>query len=298
MHLHRTLSNGKRKRFVGMPVNGGSEMAKAFSVASWNVEHFGDEKTAYKIGPVVKYIANQKADVVAVYEVKSNRVFRPLIKAMSGYQFHITEGPQMQEILIGIRRGVTAYVTQKLQFKAGQSTLRPGVLVSVYVDGVFYPVLFLHLKSSPDPKGFGLRDDMIRRAFRFRGTLDKVAGGSGKANYIFVGDLNTMGLDYSYKKHDISAPDEIKEVERRAPYRRMKVLTKNAPYTWWNGTQSEYEPANLDHVVAAEHLRFRSFGGAEVDVRGWPKEPTDAKKDAWIAKHSDHALLFFEVQKV
>lgn len=51
-------------------------------------------------------------------------------------------------------------------------------------------------------------------------------------------------------------------------------------------------------MVAANHLRFRSFGGAEVSVRGWPRERTAAARRRWIASHSDHALLFFEVQRV
>ena len=111
-------------------------MAKAFSVASWNVEHFGRQSKKTKprpIAPIIKFLADQEADVVAVYEVESRSVFRPMVKAMPSYQFHITEGPQMQEILIGVKRGVGAYLTQKLQFKAGQATLRPGVLVSVCV---------------------------------------------------------------------------------------------------------------------------------------------------------------------
>lgn len=50
--------------------------------------------------------------------------------------------------------------------------------------------------------------------------------------------------------------------------------------------------------AAAEHLAFKKFSGARVDVRGWVDEPTGAKKDAWTRKFSDHALLYFEVQKV
>ena len=274
-------------------------MAKAFSVASWNVEHFGkNSKKSRPIGPIIKYLADQKADIVAIYEVESRSVYRPMVEDMPGYQFHITEGPQMQEILIGIKNGISAYVTQRLTFKAGQATLRPGVLVSVRVAGKFYPLLFLHLKSSPDPKGFGLRDDMMRRALDFRKALDKAAGGSGKANYIFMGDLNTMGLDYPFKEHDIPAASEIKELNRRTKYRKMRILDKTTPHTWWNGSKSKYPPSNLDHVVAADHLKFKSFSGAQVKVRGWPEKSTDAQKDAWIAKYSDHGLLFFEVQKV
>ena len=164
--------------------------------------------------------------------------------------------------------------------------------------GKFYPLLFLHLKSSPNPKGFGLRDDMLRRALDFRKALDKIPGSKGKANYIFLGDLNTMGLDYPFKARDIPAVVEIKELKRRTKFRKMRILTKNAPHTWSNGSKSKYPPSNLDHVVAAKHLKFKKLGGAEVDVRGWPQLPTHAKKDAWINKYSDHGLLYFEVQRV
>ena len=78
----------------------------------------------------------------------------------------------------------------------------------------------------------------------------------------------------------------------------MRRLSKSGDLTWWNGND-EYKPgSNLDHIVAAEHLKFKQIDGADVSVRGWPSEPTDAKKKAWIKKYSDHALLYFEVQKV
>jgi len=277
-------------------------MAKAFSVASWNVEHFGAQgkrtkKPKKPIKPIIDFLAEQEADLVAVYEVRGKYVFRPIVRAMPEYQFHVTEGPQMQEILVGVRHGLSAFVTQKLEFKSGQAALRPGVLVTLMVDEQYYPLLFLHLKSMSDPKGFGLRHDMLYRALKFRSLLDEAAGGAAQANYIFLGDLNTMGFDYPYKKHDIAAVDELAELDRRARYRKMRRLDKSGDLTWWNGKE-EYEPgSDLDHVVAADHLNFKTFDGAEVSVRGWPEEPTDSKKGKWTEKHSDHALLYFEVQK-
>jgi hypothetical protein len=274
---------------------GGVGMAKAFSVAAWNVEHFRGSPS--RVDRVVQFVADQRADIVAIFEVESSRVFRPILSAMPEYQFYITEGPQTQEILVGVKRTVSAYVTQKLEFKSGQSALRPGVLVTVHADEQFYPVLFLHLKSLSDPKGFGLRDDMIGRALKFRRALDKAAGGAGKAHYIFVGDLNTMGLDYPYVD-DIDPKTEIRRLRNRASYYKLRIVEKNQPCTWWNGPDSTYAPGNFDHVVAAKHLKFKTFGSAEVDVRGWPKEPTDAAKADWIEQYSDHGLLYFEVQRV
>ena len=279
-------------------------MAKAFSVASWNVEHFGatdkDKQPKRDIQPPIDYLCQQGADIIALFEVRSSIVFRPLVEAMPGYQFHITEGPQTQEILVGIKSGISGFVTQKLAFKAGQASLRPGVLLTVRIDDTYYPILFLHLKSLTDPKGFGLRDDMLRRALKFRMHLDEIAGGEGKSNFLFVGDLNTMGMDYPYVQHDISADAEIGELKRRARHhsKKMKLLDKSEPFTWWGGSTSQYGPSNLDHVVAADHLKFEKFGNADVAVRGWPQEADDDAKDAWAKKYSDHALLYFEVQKV
>ena len=78
----------------------------------------------------------------------------------------------------------------------------------------------------------------------------------------------------------------------------MRLLTKDEPATWSNGSQSSLRPSNLDHVVAADHLEFKGFSGAEVKVLGWPKLSTAASQDEWIENYSDHALLYFEVQKL
>jgi hypothetical protein len=274
-------------------------MAKAFSVLSWNVEHFGARDKEHRKfkkdpGPIVKLIAEQKPDVVAIYEVRSDIVFRPLIEEMPEHHFFITEGPQLQEILVGVRKSVPAFATQKTTFKSGQSTLRPGMLLTPYVDGAYYPLLFLHVKSMTDPKGFGLRYDMTIRAFDFRKTLKKAAGGQ-TANYIFLGDLNTMGMNYYKSDKDISGDREILELARAAKRRGMRLLDKSHDNTYWSPT---YGDSDLDQVVAAEHLEFKQFQGNSVRVSGWPDEPTEQKKAEWVATYSDHALLYFVVQKV
>ena len=80
--------------------------------------------------------------------------------------------------------------------------LRPGALLTVTVAGKNYPILFLHTKSSNTPVGLGLRDDMFRRALKFKATLDKAVkaqtGSNAPANYMFLGDLNTMGMKYLF----------------------------------------------------------------------------------------------------
>lgn len=277
-------------------------MAKALSVASWNVEHFGATDKRRRspkkpIKPIIEYLASQNADVVAVYEVVSSVVYDTITEEMPNYSFHITEGPQAQEILVGVKRALSAWFTQKVAFKSGQSTLRPGALLTVSAHGKRYPLLFLHLKSLTVPKGFGLRDDMTQKAIDFRKVLDRKAVGDEGANFIFLGDLNTMGMNLTYSKKDVSGAEEIARLVTRASKRKMDLLGKNAEATWWPGSGSRYPPSDLDHVVAAKHLRFKPFDGVPVDVRGWVQESSGSARDAWVDRYSDHALLYFEVQR-
>ncbi len=270
-------------------------MAKAFSLASWNVEHFKDDET--RINRVVDFLKDQNPDVLGLYEVEGKQVFQALTQKMPTYNFHITEGPQTQEILVGVRGGLSAFFTQKVEFKAGNPGLRPGALLTLKIEGKNYTLLFLHTKSSTAPVGLGLRDDMFSRALDFkRKVLDKAAGGLGKASFLFLGDLNTMGMKYPFAK-SIGADVELQKLDREATKAKMRRLTKNKPKTWWNGPGTSLPPSDLDHVVASEQLQFKSFSGADVDVRGWPALPASKQGD-WIKRFSDHGLLFLEVQKV
>ena len=276
-------------------------MAKAFSVLSWNVEHFGamdksKKKPKKPIEPIIQKIAEQNADVIGIYEVVGSQIYHAITDAMPNYHFHITEGPQSQEILIGVKKNFSSFFTQKVEFKSGNSLLRPGALLSLKIDGISYSMLFLHLKSLTTPRGFGLRDDMVERAIKFRKVLTKASGSHDKSNFIFLGDLNTMGMNLTYQSKDISAFEELSRLGKRVARVQMRVLDKSGP-TFWPGTNSSYDPGNLDHVVAANHLQFKSFGGNPIDLRGWPQEMSDAKRDEWAKNFSDHAILYFEVQK-
>jgi len=104
-------------------------MAKAFSVASWNVEHFKGRE--HRIGGVLDHLTNQNADVVALYEVEGKEVFSKLTTAMPNYNFHITEGRKTQEILVGVRRNISAFFSQRVAFKAGNHSLRPGAFLTL-----------------------------------------------------------------------------------------------------------------------------------------------------------------------
>ena len=277
-------------------------MPKVFSAASWNIDHFKDDPTSVRVNRVVDFLKAQAPDVFGIYEVEGATIFQALVDRMPNYTFQITEGVQTQEILVGVKKTLTAFITQKTEFRSGTTHMRPGQLVTVTKDGQGYALLFLHLASGSDPRGMGLRDDMLERSFEFRKVLDKAAGGEGKARYMFLGDLNTMGLEYPFDK-DIEAAIELKKWDKygnRAKI-QMRRLVKTHDASWFNGSTSSLPPSNLDHVYASTNINFKAFvrpsdgGEANVSVRGWVDQTTAAKKDDWIKKFSDHSLLYFEV---
>jgi len=276
-------------------------MAKAFSVASWNTHNLSDDPE--RVGRVISFLKQQNPDVFALYEVKGKDVFADVTQLFPGYTCQITEGPQTQEILVGVRSTLTCFMTQRVEFKSTVPGMRPGLLATITVDGVYYTLLFLHLASSDEPRGMGLRDDMLDKAVKLRGTLDKALGGKNKANYIFLGDLNIMGMDYPFQK-DIESETELRKWDTRASqYYGMRRLKKAYDKTWYGGSASSLPPADIDHVYAAKHLVFKQFENpqnesADVDVRGWVNQPSAKAQDSWRDTYSDHSLLYFEVQKV
>jgi hypothetical protein len=229
--------------------------------------------------------------------VEGKQVWREVMAAFPKYSFFITEGQNTQEILIGIGPRVTGFLTQKVEFTGRNAYMRPGAFLTVRAGDTDYSLLFLHVASDNDPRGFGLRTDMIARALKFKEVLDKASGGS--ANYMFLGDLNVMGMDFEHAKVagrvqrvQVTAPLEVSGLGYAAARAGMRVLPKTRTATWRDKDQT----SDLDWVVAADHLQFRKFaGGNEVDVRGWPALP-EVEQFQWTNDFSDHGLLYFEVQ--
>jgi endonuclease/exonuclease/phosphatase family metal-dependent hydrolase len=273
-------------------------MARLFSIASWNVEHFkGEDTDAPRVERVIDFLALQKPDIFALFEVEGKQVFDVLTTKMPDYFFQITEGLQTQQILVGVRKTLNPLplVSQRTEFRSGTTHMRPGQLVSLKVNDKKYAILFLHLASGVDPRGMGLRDDMVLRAIDFKKTLDKSAADTERANYLFLGDLNSMGLEYP--QHNIPSTDELAKWDKEAKKKKyaMRRLSKTHENSWSNGSTSSIPDSALDHAYASDHLIFKAFSGADISVRGWVNTATAAEKDQWIKDFSDHSLLYLEV---
>ncbi|MGR8931662.1 MAG: endonuclease/exonuclease/phosphatase family protein [Gammaproteobacteria bacterium] len=284
---------------------------RQFKIISWNIEHFNGAGGQYadnrarridRVARVVDYLNAQQPDIFGLSEVEGELVYDRLTGKMPNYSFFITEGQQTQEILIGIKSNVTAFFTQRDEFKRNNPYLRPAALVTVRDEDVHLPILFTHLKSMPSPEGFGLRDSMFEKIFNLKKQLDNKArqlanNRSVRSNFIVLGDMNTMGMDYYRSKNDISKERELEVITARFKLRKMIALKKTHDFTYFNGSDSDYPPSNLDHVFVADHLSFADVDskGSKVFVDGWAQLTTDAEKDAWIAEFSDHAPIVFTV---
>jgi exonuclease III len=270
-------------------------MTKAFSVVSWNVKHF--KSSQVQIDRIISFLKKQDADVFALYELYGKDVFGEIVKQLPGYTFHITEGKRAQEILLGVRHSLDAFITQKLEFSSGTTNVCPGLLATIIHNGSLYPLLFINIDSTPTVQGIGLRYEMMQHAFKYRKNLDKLAWAQGdaKVNYIFLGDLEIMGMQHPFNKSIEPETELRKWDDEECKTYGMRRLKKSHELTYRSCDGSV--EGNYDHVYAAEHLKFTMFGDSEVDVRGWTSEPEE-KQEEWRDKYSPHSLLYFEVHKV
>lgn len=278
----------------------------AFSVCSWNVEFFGSKRPGEsraqvenRINEVFDLLSRPEiqSDVFAIYEVNGAQVFQKVTDAFPDYSWQITEGPGTQQILVGFR--IPAFVTQRVEFSRGfTGPLRPGLLVTVPHEGQVYPMLFLHLKAADAAIDFGVRAYQHEKVRSLRKSLDSAAA-SDRANFIVAGDLNNVGMNLSFSDRDITIDEEIARLRNmyESRFDDLVLLKKTTNATFWNGPGSSDPPADIDHVVAASRIHVAKLpNGDSVEVKGWPEMPTDAEKEAWIQRFSDHALLRFTIQ--
>lgn len=266
-------------------------MARLLKFAAWNVEQFTNNTgRVRRIADFLKDEGNDP-DLFAIFEIRGSDVFDDFVEQLPTHNFYLTEGLQMQETLVGVRKNLTAFITQRHAFKSKQPTLRPGTLVTLVLSGTNYSFLFLHVKSMPDPKGWGLRTDMMEHAVNLKKALDKRAGGD--SNFVVAGDLNTMGLKVRDGDNDIDGEEELERLVKRFDRVDMKLCSKDEPYTWWGA--GSFPPSDLDHVFASNHLDIRADGPTKINVLGWPQKNTQNQKRKWIEDYSDHALLYGEL---
>lgn len=268
----------------------------ALRILSWNVEHF---RNGGKVGSVAEHIQSHDPDVFALYEVENLSVLELMKDHFPDYAFHITDGPETQEILVGFRNNGMYQPTfvQKREFKAYNPNLRPGACLTLRKSNAYLNLLFLHTDSGTDAAAFGNRAEMFDKVWKMKAAIDKMA----KTGHLIVtGDFNTMGLFFprpAKRNLAIAAEREIEVLGEAGDKASMVLLTKEHVATFNNGRME----SDLDHVLASSSLKVKDLGTRadgekyQVAVSGW-QQLGGAKRDRFIGDVSDHCALVFELE--
>jgi exonuclease III len=271
-----------------------------FKLLSWNVEQF--DGSAAQLSEVTDRIGHHAPDVFGLFEVESLNVLGLMRNHLPEYDYSLTDGPQNKEILIGVRRQKFTQVafSQKREFKVYNPYLRPGALITLETGGLLYNILFLHTDSGTEARDFGNRYEMVEKIWSLRLALRKLAESLAQDNrYIVLGDLNTMGMLFPYRRKSderVSEEEEIEALREYASRRDMVLLTKELDATWSDGKIE----SNLDHVLATNETGFRTLGQRDdgqpfaVKVSGW-QQLQGPERLHFIRNVSDHCLLYCEI---
>ena len=271
----------------------------AFTVLSWNIEHFKDNTNRTK--RVADRIKIHNPDIFAILETESLKTLEMMQNHFPTYNFHITDGKQTQEIMVGVRNNVFSQVafTQKREFDNGNPFLRPGAQLTLKKGNDLYVLLFLHNDSGTDASAFGNRFEMIDRVKNMAKRINKIDP-NGKV--IIAGDLNTMGMYFpSQRKNDnrVTMEEEIIGVTKLMNQYNFNWATKQHEETWLSKPGSF--TSNLDHVIHSQGVQLKPLGNRtsdgnpfQVKVEGWVGL-TKTLQQKYLDDLSDHCMLFWEV---
>jgi endonuclease/exonuclease/phosphatase family metal-dependent hydrolase len=275
----------------------------SFKFMSWNVRHF-QAATTTRIQQVAEHIGAEDPDVFGIIEFQAKDVARRIVtEYYDMYDFGMTDSKMGLEFLIGWRRGKFRQViyTQRRDFMAGNTYLRPGGLLSFQEEGqsAFTNMLFLHTDSGRTKKDYNARQVMFSKIFSLKSAIQGLVIQNGNARLIVLGDLNTMGRAKTGNSPTVRANEEIANLEQSATAAGMRLLSKSHDKTWSNKSGSM--KSDLDHVIASNDLEFREFffdnepnHVFEIEVDGWNNLTGNARK-SWIKNISDHCALSGEV---
>lgn len=261
----------------------------------WNIENFEGDNGA-RAEAVVNHIKVANADVLGFSEIKDKAALRSILQeSLIDYDFGITDGQQGIELLAGWKKNTfdQALFTQRREFKAGNTHLRPGSLLSIKRASRYLNLLFLHTDSGRKDRDYNNRQDMFEKVWSLRERLSEIEGSS--TEMLVLGDLNTMGRQARGDQPEITGNEEIANLAKDSRANGMTLLDKDYGETWAqvNGRGHITLSSNLDHVIATNGLRFTSTPA--VMVRGWNNVTSDAERFEFVEKISDHCSIQVEV---
>jgi hypothetical protein len=279
-----------------------------FSALFWNVENLGrhiedPDEHAARTARVEQHIRSLDPDLFCLCEIQDRVALRSLLmERFTDYDFGITDGAEGIELMAGWRRDTFQQVlfTQRREFKANQSYLRPGSLVSAKFDDEFYNFLFLHTDSGKHNRDYSNRQEMFEKIWSLREALDAITGGVGQAFFVTLGDMNTMGRSQSGQFFGISEAQEIEDLARDAGNNGMVLLSKTHDTTWRKGPSRPNFESNLDHGLATANLTLETLTNdtalrdAALSTDGW-NHLAGAARDDFSENVSDHCSIYCEI---
>lgn len=260
----------------------------------WNVENYTDDN-AGRAQRVVDHVAANDPEIISFSEIKDKDALRTiLMEKLTTYDFAITDGDQGIELLTGWKRGVfdQALFTQRREFKAGNTFLRPGSLLAVKQGRAYYNFLFLHMDSGTKDTDYRNRQDMFEKVWGLKERLDEIDGNS--ARLVVMGDFNTMGKRPRGGEAGVTGAQEIENLANDAQSAGMSLAKKNRDNTWAdvdsNGGLNRQ--SDLDHVLVSNAVSLADLGsGEKVSVRGWVDANDDAERFDFVEHISDHCSI-------
>lgn len=267
-------------------------MESKVSVLWWNVHNLRGLDHAARI---VSYIKEVDPDVFALGEVVGEAAYRLVARAFPRHNFYMTFGKQSQEILVGVRSTFQAFFSQRTEFQSGNEFLRPAALLTLSIGEPPLNILFVHLKSFPDPLSLGYRDDFFDRLGRLKHTLDGLS--SGNSRFVICGDFNLQGMHYLQQKY-IKPEEEFRHVQNELGDVGFVFAEPTYLPTW--SSQEGKNQATLDYMAATISTNLVNFGDdqkqSQLRLGGWSQYPKNSVERAeFIRAVSDHASLYFEI---
>ena len=278
----------------------------AISYLVWNIRHFKGDPD--RVQEVSELITELDPDVFGLLEFKAKSVMRTmLLEIFPNYDFAITDSRMGTEIVVGWRKGKfqQAIWTQKREFRSGNEFLRPGSLLSVSENNSLYNFLFLHTDSGTKNKDYKNRQNMFKKVWKLNERLTDISS-TNTPNLVVLGDLNTMGKGSSF-----TGEMEIDNLKRDANDNNMKMLVKDANYTWHNwgqGPRDDRRPltpdklanadkSDLDHVIVSNGLNVIKAGinDADIHVKGWNQLSGQECCD-FLWDISDHSAIYGKIE--
>ncbi len=274
-----------------------------YSFLVWNVEHFrGGQGRLEKVDDLIEHF---EPDVFGILEFEAKDQARSLVNDFfDEYDFAFTDSQQAIEILVGWKRDKFDQIiyTQRREFQVNNSFLRPGGLFSFKQQGntIFENILFLHTDSGKTQKDYDNRQEMFKKIWSMKHSIEALPSQQGQARFLVMGDLNTMGRKkIGPSMPTISSKNEIENLKLDAQQNGMEVIQKSHQKTWSSSNGSM--TSELDHVIASSDINLtpRSVSGgdvtpAKIEVYGWNKQSGSAKI-SFIKNISDHCALYGEV---